>query len=76
MLELLGSGYVIDYCVSAFLKRRKDELYRAYITDALKYLANLNIRYTDILKPAETRTSDEIISGIKAKLNKYGGDNK
>lgn len=63
---------MIDYCVSAFLERRKEELYRIYVTDALKAQFRLNVRYADILKPAETRTSEEIIEGIKGKLKNLG----
>ena len=59
---------MIDHCVSAFLKSQKDELYRMYVTDALKAIGNLNIRYADYFKPQETRTADEIVNGIKKKL--------
>lgn len=65
---------MIDHCVSAFLEIRKEELYRAYVTDALKAIGNLNIRYMDYFKPVETRTSDEIIDNIKNKLNTLGGN--
>ena len=64
MLELFGSGYAIDYCISAFLDKRKEELYRIYITDALKEYLHLNIRYADLFKPQETRTAKEIISRL------------
>ena len=73
MLELFGSGYVIDHCVSALFEYRKEELYRTYITDALKAHFRLNIRYADLLKPPETRTSEEIIDNIKGKLSRLGG---
>ena len=39
-----------------------------YVTDALKAIGNLNIRYADYFKPQETRTADEIVNGIKKKL--------
>lgn len=63
----------MDHCVSAFLERKKEELYRNYVTDALKVIGNLNIRYADLFKPEETRTAEEIISGISDKLNRLGG---
>ena len=49
-------------------------MYRIYVTDGLKHLASLDKRYVDLLKkPAfETRTSEEIIEGIRSKL--IGGE--
>lgn len=42
-LEIYGSGYVIDYCISTINNKRKEEVkeaqYRAYITDALMVIA-------------------------------------
>ena len=52
----------------------RDLAYRYYVTDALKVLGGLNIRFADLFKPEETRTSDEIIGGIKNKLQKLGGE--
>lgn len=59
--------------MSAFLEYQKEELYRIYVTDALKAAYKLNIRYKDLFAKPETRTSDEIISGIKGKLKQLGG---
>lgn len=39
MLELMGSGYVIDYCVSAFLKKQQTVLYESYIADCLRTIS-------------------------------------
>ena len=39
MLDLYGRSYVIEHCVSEYLKRREDKLYRVYVTDALKTIA-------------------------------------
>ena len=64
----MGSGYVIDHCVSAFLKSRREELYQEYVTDALKVIGRLNVRFADLFKPQETRTANEIIDSIKKKL--------
>ena len=46
--------------------------YRFYVTDALKIIGGLNMRYADIVKPApeETRTGEEIIEDITAKLRR------
>ena len=54
----------------------REETYRIYVTDALKALGNLNARYFDWVNddvPVETRTSAEIIGGIKDKLRNLGG---
>lgn len=45
LLELFGSGYVIDHCVSAFSKEKEierryeeEKLYRYYLTDCLRVI--------------------------------------
>jgi len=68
LLDLFGSGYVIDHCVSAFLKSQREELYQYYITDALKVIGHLDRRFFDYFKPEEERTAKEIIDSIKKKL--------
>ena len=58
--------------VSARIKLdRREEAYRFYVTEALKALGDLNIRYVDLLTPQieETRTSEEIVNHIRGKLN-------
>lgn len=49
LLDLYGRGYVIDHCVAAFLRMRKKEaketLYKAYLTDALKLIAENTSHY-------------------------------
>lgn len=44
------------------------------MTDALKVIGNLNVRYYDLfnVKP-ETRTAEEIIGHLKAGLESIGG---
>ena len=44
------------------------------MTDAMKHLGNLNIRYIDHFKPEETRTPDEIISKIRSGIERIGGN--
>lgn len=53
----------------------RDEAYRIYVTDSLKIIGNLDIRFYDLLRPGveETRTPEEIIENISAKLMKAGG---
>lgn len=70
MIELMGSGYVVDYCVSRYKHKQEEKQYRVYIADALMVIANntarmfggstVNMRYLDIIKPQDTRTGDDI----------------
>lgn len=44
-MELYGKSYVIEHCVSEYLKRREDKLYKVYVTDALKAIAENTTHY-------------------------------
>lgn len=80
MLDVLGKGYVIDHCIAFSHKMDEENIYKTYMTDALKVMCEnmakftggsfLNIRFYDIIHPGkiETRTSTEIINNISAKL--------
>lgn len=66
-------------------KQAQEQVYRAYVTDALKTITEntakyaggsyMKARYYDLEnpKPAETRTGEEIISQMKAKIARIGG---
>lgn len=85
MLELWGSGYVIEYCVSAFLeeqqREREEKAYKIYITDALKCIAENtqrfnggsapSVRYIDLIEPKKEfkMTAKEVIAKMRKKLN-------
>jgi Mg/Co/Ni transporter MgtE len=60
--------------MARYNQNQREEVYRIYVTDSLKHLAGLNIRYADVFKPEETRTAEEIIDGIKGKLRQLGGE--
>ena len=64
------------YVQARFKQADRDFAYRIYVTDALKIIGRIDQRYYDFIKPrvVETRTADEIISNIKEKLIKLGGD--
>ena len=73
MLDLMGSGYVIDHCIAAINERHRRENYEFYITDIAYVLLNglyqnkLDFpRYYDILnpKPKDERTGEEIAADI------------
>ena len=88
MLDLLGSGYVIDHCVAALRQENERKAAVIYITDTLKMInenvtrigggSTLKARYIDIIQQSEqeeeTRSADEIISNIRDKLRMMGGE--
>lgn len=61
------------YAQARYEKNTRDWAYRVYVTDSLKVIGGLNIRYADLFKPEEKRTAEEIIGNIKDGLNKLGG---
>lgn len=73
-MNLLGAGYVADYCVYRFRQKQEQKLYRAYITDALMALNNnvasyfggtsIVSRYMDILNPQKEKDAAEIVSDV------------
>ena len=77
MLDLFGRQYVIDHAVSELNSKRKEEIFKTYVTDALVFIAKaqgmeISPRYADVMKSLtakpEQRTSEEIISDIQTKL--------
>lgn len=70
------------YVVSRYKMYQQEMAYRFFVTDELYYINNnvvgmtggsrLQTRFYEILHPPkeETRTSDEIINGLKDKLRK------
>lgn len=84
MLDLFGRGYVIDHCVSLLRKKREEEAYKAYITDVLRLIANVQYkraggteeavptRFYDVIHPKKesTQTADEIIYSFQKRLGK------
>lgn len=82
-IDLFGDEYLFE-----FIKIYSQEtVYRIYLTDCLKLITentaklrggNIpNCRYYDLIKPKKDvpeENADEIISRIKNKLAKFGGD--
>jgi hypothetical protein len=51
-------------------REQKKQAYQIYITDALKIIGGLNIRYVDMLKPQAVEESpEEIIERMKRDIN-------
>lgn len=42
MLELMGRGYVIDYCIACFQKRAEEKLFMTYVAESLKIIAEMS----------------------------------
>ena len=64
------------YALARWNLYQREEVYRIYMTDALKAIGNLRIRYIDYFKPEETRTADEIIDHLRSGLERIGGANE
>lgn len=76
MLELMGSGYVIEHCVSVYSERCRDKAYKNYVADALMCISEstascyggsyLDTRYAELVGDVEVddRTGDEIALDI------------
>lgn len=64
------------YLLARTIQFEHEHCYRIYVTEALKSLAGMNMSYADMIKPQveETRSKEEIISDIKGKLRKLGGE--
>lgn len=75
-MALFGKHYVIEHFINAQKQKNDEKVYRAYVTDAIKLIAELygsthhaqiNIpRYVDVENPKkeETRTAEEIIENV------------
>ena len=80
MLELLGSGYVIEHCTLAFLQNKKQQSYQYYIAECLRIISEntakfgggsyVQVKIQDVLepKPVDNRTADDVIESIRNKL--------
>ncbi len=62
------------YVIARYNQYQREQAYRVYVTDNLKALTGLNVRYADYFGPEETRTADEIVDGIRNKLRQLGGE--
>lgn len=62
------------YAEARFSQSVRDKVYRIYVTDALKVLGHLNVRYIDYVKPNNKPedTPEEIINRIRGKLSRRG----
>ena len=73
---MLGKQFVLDYVLKRYKAEQNDITFKIYVTDALKALARMNIRYWDIIDTSPKkpeRSSEEIINSICAQLEEIGG---
>ena len=72
MVDLMGKGYVVDYCISLLRKKQEQRRFQVYLTDVLMILNNniqhsfggakITQRYADYFtKKEDTRTSKQIV---------------
>ena len=74
MVDLLGSGYVVDHCIAAFRAKQERMRFEYYITDVGAALINMWARdkyprYYDLVNPqmVDKRSGAEIAAEIIAK---------
>ena len=74
MLELMGSGYVIEYCVAAYNADMERRNFEVYITDIVAALVGMFAkdkipRYYDLMHPPkeDKRSGEEIAADIIAR---------
>ena len=79
---MFGWGYVKDFCISLFQKEQEEKAIKLYYGECLRAISKsvaafaggsyIDISLNDIInpKPIDERTADDIINGIKEKLDK------
>ena len=73
MVDLMGKGYVVDYCISLLRKKQEQRRFQVYLTDVLMVMnsnivrafggSKINQRYADyfVKKKEDTRSAKEIV---------------
>ena len=75
---------MVDTCIALFKKEQEEKATRIYCAECLRMITEntakmsaggggyISVKLTDILnpKPADNRTSEEVISGIRDKIDK------
>lgn len=87
MLELIGRGYAIEHCVSFFNKKREEQAFRYYITDAIRILtcntsgksrSFIEQRFLNLVQKKNVNqkehTAEEVITHISGMLSKMSED--
>ena len=71
MLNVLGSGYVVEYCIAVTNIRQREESYQIYTTDCLRAIAQsvgviIHKRFYDVIhaQPVNHKKPEEIAADI------------
>ena len=79
MVDLMGKGYVVDYCISLLRKKQEQRRFQSYIADVLMVMNNniqhgfggakITQRYADYFnrKKEDTRTAKQIVKDTMRK---------
>lgn len=79
MVDLMGKGYVVDYCISLLRKKQEQRRFQVYITDALMIMNNniqrafggakITQRYADyfVKKKEDKRSAKQIVQDTMRK---------
>lgn len=89
LVEMIGWRYVIEHCISSFLKLQEERAYRTYVTDALMLISEntanissgkyMNKHFSEIYENDKQNeeekkpTAEEVKNRIKSKFRKKGG---
>lgn len=71
---MLGKGYIIEHCIAYIKQKAEEDLYRGYITDAFRVIANntshlreggmeMSMRFADILAEREPQHEKPEMTG-------------
>lgn len=79
MVDLMGKGYVVDYCISLLRKKQEQRRFQIYLTDVLMIMNNniqrcfggakINQRYADYFgkKKEDKRSAKQIVQDTMRK---------
>lgn len=80
LAEICGKQYIIEHIVADYKQRSAEKMYKYYITDLLKSLAesqriSVNQRYYDMINENCTgeKTADQIAADILEEFERLGG---
>lgn len=76
-LELFGDDYILDFVFSCINEKNKETIYRIYVTDVLKTIAEATVRlgrgeislprYADLIEPKQKKqemSAEEIVEQV------------
>lgn len=73
-MRLFGSDYIVDSCIALYEQEQRHEVWRIYMANGIKILTentathkgakSLAKSYTDLFKPIDKRTGDEVAADV------------